>query len=65
MGSLAPDMAAREGGLARVIVEVDDADMARPVVRLQHLLGVEELIFKPEGQGYALVDREMKLRGAL
>jgi glycosyltransferase A (GT-A) superfamily protein (DUF2064 family) len=64
MDQLTLDMTVREGGLARVIIEVDDADAARPLVRMQHLLGEEEFIFRPDGDDYSLVDRRMKLRGS-
>ena len=39
------DLAAREGGISQVLVDVDRSNPQKPVVRLRHLLGTEQIFF--------------------
>jgi hypothetical protein len=61
---LAPDQAAREGGLSRLVVDVDDRDLERPVVLFYHPLGVERVVFARDNDTFAPVSRTFELRGA-
>ncbi|MBN2359798.1 MAG: hypothetical protein JXR83_10120 [Deltaproteobacteria bacterium] len=60
---LTREQAAREGGLARLVVEVDESDPRRPVVVFYHLLGVERVVFARDNDRFAPVSRSFELRG--
>jgi len=59
---LSVDMAAREGGISRLMVKLDDADPERPVVVVQHLLGTERVTFVREADRMVQVRRDFELR---
>jgi len=60
---LTRDQAAREGGLARLVVDVDERDLERPVVIFYHLLGVERVVFARDNDRFTPVARSFELRG--
>jgi len=60
---LTRDMAAREGGLARLVVDVDERDLERPVVLFYHLLGVERVVFARDNEKFTPVSRTFEMRG--
>ncbi len=56
------DLAAREGGIGRVMVEVDLEDPEKPAVVLEHLLGTERVSFSHADDGWVPHGRKFKMR---
>jgi hypothetical protein len=61
--ALAVEVAAREGGLGRVQVEVDLSDRQQPAVVLGHLLGDERVTFSHADTGWVPLRRDFTLHG--
>lgn len=59
---LSVDLAAREGGIGRVLVSVDRRQAEAPVVRLSHLLGTENVSFVHGDKGWVIDQRSFRLR---
>ena len=61
---LSVDLAAREGGIGRVLVNVDRSNPQKPVVTLRHLLGQERVVFTHGDKGWTISSRKFKMRSA-
>lgn len=61
--SMTREMAAREGGVSRLVVDVDERDLERPVVLFYHLLGVERVVFARDNDRFTPVSRTFELPG--
>jgi len=57
------DVVAREGGIARVLVDVDNSNREKPVVIIGHLLGRERVVFLPGEQDWVPIARHFEFLG--
>ncbi|MFH1808022.1 MAG: hypothetical protein ABIJ09_04715 [Pseudomonadota bacterium] len=62
-GKLAIDLAAREGGIGRVLVDTDLSTREQPVVVLGHLLGEERVVFSHGDDGWVPLKHLFSVRG--